>query len=105
MTWDRTRSGTDAKYRTREHREYRASLVRQLKREGYLICAAKVCVFESRTITNPNGRERDGLHAGHNDAGTAYDGPQHAACNVRDGAVRGREAQHGRTFKPSRWVL
>lgn len=96
MPWDRTRSGTAAKYRTREHREYRASLVRQLERDGYLICTAKVCVFESRTITNPNGRARDGLHAGHNDAGTEYDGPQHNACNVKDGARRASARSHGR---------
>lgn len=92
MPWDRT-SGTSPVYRTAAHRRYRASLVAQLKRDGYLTCTAAVCLFDTRDITNPNGRDRDGLHAGHNDAGTAYDGPQHAACNVRDGAVRGRARQ------------
>jgi len=105
MPWDQTRP-VDAKYHTKAHRDYRAGLVAQLKREGYLTCTAKVCVFESRAITNPNGRERDGLHAGHNDAGTAYDGPQHCACNVRDGANRGRNAQRGGIGRvPNCWPL
>ena len=93
MGWDGTRGPTAAKYRTREHRQYRAGLVRQLNRDGYLICTAKQCVMPTREITNPNGRARDGLHAGHDDTGTRYDGPQHNACNVRDGAVRGRKRQ------------
>lgn len=93
MTWDRS-NGTDPKYRTPEHRRYRAGLVAQLKRDGYLICTADVCVFNSRDITNPNGRDRDGLHAGHNDAGTEYVGPQHNACNVKDGARRARAKQN-----------
>ena len=91
----------DPKYRTRQHREYRANLVRQLKRDGHLTCTAKTCVFPTRDITNPNGRARDGLHAGHNDDGTRYDGPQHAACNVKDGARRGRAKQD----TPTRWVI
>lgn len=92
-------SGAAAKYRTREHREYRASLVRQLERDGYLTCTAKDCVFPTRDITNPNGRARDGLHAGHNAAGTDYDGPQHNACNVSDGARRGRARQDTTTLQ------
>lgn len=86
-------TATDPKYRTREHREYRARLVRQLKRDGHLTCTATECVLPSRDITNPNGRDRDGLHAGHNDDGTQYDGPQHNACNVTDGARRARARQ------------
>jgi len=93
----------DPKYRSREHLEYRARLVAQLEREGFLICTAKVCVFPSRTITNPNGRARDGLHAGHNDAGTDYDGPQHNACNVRDGAARGRARRSSTRSSTLRW--
>ncbi|HEY9495902.1 MAG TPA: hypothetical protein VIR15_13685 [Intrasporangium sp.] len=84
------RKGANPKYRTPEHRRYRAALVEQLNRQGYLMCTAKVCIFPTRHITNPNGRARDGLHAGHDDSGTSYDGPQHNACNVTDGAVRGR---------------
>lgn len=93
MPWSRT-SGAAPVYRSKQHRDYRAQLVAQLKRDGYLVCTAKVCVFPSRLITNPNGRARDGLHAGHNDSGTAYDGPQHNACNVKDGARRGRARQN-----------
>lgn len=93
MTWDRT-TGTNPKYRTPEHKRYREGLVAQLKRDGFLSCTATVCEFPTRDITNPNGRDRDGLHAGHNDAGTEYDGPQHAACNVKDGARRARAKQN-----------
>jgi hypothetical protein len=93
MPWSRT-TGAAPVYRTKRHRDYRASLVDQLKHDGYLICTAKVCVFPTRYITNPNGRAPDGLHAGHNDAGTEYDGPQHNRCNVRDGARRGRARQN-----------
>ena len=106
MPWDNARPGSAAKYRTAEHREYRASLVRELHRVGYLTCTAKVCVFGDRTITNPNGRDRDGLHAGHNDAGTEYDGPQHNACNLRDAAVRANRRSHGLSdAPPRRWPL
>ena len=93
MPWDRNRPGTDPKYRTRRHREYRASLVAALKRDGYLTCTARVCVMPTRTITNPNGRAPDGLNAGHADNGVDYDGLQHRVCNLRDGAVRGRAKQ------------
>jgi hypothetical protein len=99
MPWDRS-NGTDPKYRTKEHKAYRASLVNQLNRDGYLTCTAATCVMPTRTITNPNGRARDGLHAGHNDDGVTYAGPQHHACNVKDGAVRGRERQ---TTTPLQW--
>jgi hypothetical protein len=99
VPWDRT-SGTDPKYRSKAHRDYRASLVRQLKRDGYLMCTAKTCVMPTRMITNPRGRDRDGLHAGHDDSGTQYDGPQHNACNVTDGAKRARAKQLGETANP-----
>lgn len=94
MPWDRS-GPVNPKYRSREHREYRASLVRELKRVGYLTCTAKTCIFPTRLITNPNGRAQDGLHAGHNDAGTEYDGPQHNLCNVKDGARRGNQRSRG----------
>jgi hypothetical protein len=93
VTWDRTK-GTDPKYRSIEHKRYREGLVAHLKRDGYLICTASQCVQPTRHITNPNGRYRDGLHAGHNDAGTEYVGPQHNACNVKDGARRARAKQN-----------
>ena len=92
MAWDRSK-GTDPKYRTREHREARAALVRQLHRDGHLTCTAKVCVMPTRWITESNGRKRNGLHLGHADNGIDYDGPQHNACNVKDGARRARAKQ------------
>ena len=104
MPWDR-RGNADAKYRTREHRETRAAMVRQLKRDGWLTCTARVCLMPTRTITNPNGNQPDGLNAGHNDDGTDYDGPQHRACNVSDGGRRGRARQAGQVGPLRRWVL
>lgn len=103
MPWDRS-APTNPKYRTKQHRDYRAALVRQLKRDGYLICTAVDCLFDSRMITTSNGRARDGLHAGHSDDGVSYTGPQHNACNVTDGAVRARARQTQAT-QQSRWFF
>lgn len=104
MPWSTTRrAGTDPKYRTAEHRQRRAQLVRKINAGEYVECTAIRCVFASRQITNPNGRARDGLHLGHNDDGVTYAGPQHNACNVKDGARRGRAKQA--TPPPRRWVL
>lgn len=106
MPWSTTRApGTQPKYRTKAHRRYRDSLVRQLERDGYLICTAQVCVFDDRTITSPNGRQRDGLHAGHEDNGVDYRGPQHNACNVKDGARRGNARSRGVAPTTRRWAL
>jgi hypothetical protein len=93
MAWDRSQ-GVNPKYRTREHVNGRAALVRQLKRDGYLICTATTCLMPTRTITNSNGRAWDGLQYGHADNGVDYAGPQHAACNVTDGSRRGRARQN-----------
>lgn len=96
MPWSTTRKpGTDPKYRTAEHRRRRAGYVRQIKAGEYIGCTAKTCVFPSRQITNPNGRARDGLHLGHEDDGVTYAGPQHNACNVKDGARRGNARSRG----------
>ena len=85
------RSGTHPKYRTRQHREFRARLLAQLKADGYLTCTATVCLFPTRYITNPNGRAMDGLHAGHHPDGVTYRGPEHAQCNREDGAKRAQQ--------------
>lgn len=103
MTW--ATGKTNPKYRTREHRERRAHWVRKIKAGEYVECTADRCVFTSRQITNPNGRARDGLHLGHEDDGVAYRGPQHNACNVKDGARRGRARQGRRIPTPKRWAL
>jgi hypothetical protein len=93
---------TAPKYRSKEHRDYRAGLVRQLQRDGYLICTAPVCLFDTRTITNPNGNDDDGLHAGHHDDGVTYRGPEHGLCNIRDGQAR---ALIRSKPKPGRWAI
>lgn len=91
------RNGAAPKYRTPEHRRYLAQLKAQLRREGYLICTAKVCKLPTRRITNPNGRAwPDGLQAGHNDDGITYAGPQHFACNSSDAGRRARARQDHR---------
>lgn len=100
MPWDR-RTSTDPKYRTKQHRDLRAKYARQIRAGQLVECTAKRCEFRTRTITNPNGRDRNGLHLGHNDDGVTYSGPQHAACNVKDGARRARAKQG----KPRRWEL
>ena len=100
MSFDR-HSGTKAKYRTAEHRARRAHLVALIRAGHALECTAAICVFDRAPITNPNGRDPDGLHLGHNDDGVTYAGPQHALCNVKDGARRARALQE----PPSRWAL
>jgi hypothetical protein len=102
MSWDRSRKpGTNPKYRSKQHRDYRATLVAQLKRDGYLVCTAAVCVFDTRTITNPNGRDPDGLNAGHADDGVNYRGPEHRMCNLKDGSRRARAKQvNGEETRP-----
>ena len=93
MGWSTHRPPRNPKYRTPEHlakvREYKD----QLRRAGYLTCTAPVCVFPDRTITNPDGRDRDGVHAGHNPDGVTYAGPQHAACNLKEASTRARAKQ------------
>jgi hypothetical protein len=102
MPWDRSQP-TASKYRTPEHRAYAAHLKRRLRDERVLWCTAVHCLFDTRAITNPNGRDDDGLTAGHADNGVDYDGPQHRLCNARDGAVRARAKQDD--SQPTRWAL
>lgn len=90
---------TAAKYRSPQHRAERARLVRQLDRDGYLECTAVVCLMNSRVITNPNGRDPDGLHLGHEDDGVTIRGPEHGLCNVTDGSRRGRARQTETTLE------
>lgn len=91
MTFDRS-APTDPKYRSREHRELRGHYVRRIRNGEPLDCTADECLFGT-PITNANGNDDDGLHLGHNADGVTYAGPQHRACNVKDGARRGRARQ------------
>lgn len=92
MPWSSSRpngSATAAKYRSKEHRDTRAAMQRQLERDGYLTCAQPICYMRSRAILPGMS-----WHLGHDDSGTRYIGPCHAPCNVRDGAKRGRARQN-----------
>jgi hypothetical protein len=106
MPWATTRQtiGTEAKYRSAEHRRRRAELVTLIKAGHALDCTAKVCEF-GYPITNPDGRAPDGLHLGHEDNGVDYAGPQHNRCNVKDGARRGNARSRGVVEGPRRWAL
>lgn len=101
MPWSTTRAaGTAAKYRTPEHRRERAKYVRQMERDGYLVCQQPICLMPSRVI------QRGQLwHLGHDATGTTYIGPVCAHCNRVDGAKRGNARSRGVTDKPRRWVL
>ncbi len=103
MPWDRSLP-TDPKYRSTEHRTRRAELVAMINAGQPLACTAKTCVFNRAPITNPNGRDPDGLHLGHADNGVDYDGPQHNQCNVKDGARRASARSHG-TPEGGHWIL
>ena len=98
-----TSRNANPKYRQPEHIRYAKQLKAQLAREGVLHCTAKRCLFDTRDITNPDGRAPDGLTAGHNDAGDGYDGAQHRRCNTSDGARRGNRAR--KEGSRTRWVL
>ena len=93
MGWSTSRPPRNPKYRTPEHQAMVRAYKADLAREGALTCTAPTCIFPTRTITNPDGRDRDGLHAGHNPDGVTYAGPQHAACNLREASERARARQ------------
>ena len=93
MPWSRS-GPVNPKYRSKEHRDARAAMKRQLERDGHAYCAQPICVMRSRLIT-PSMR----WCAGHNDAGTDYIGPVHQQCNVRDGARRARARQNATTLR------
>lgn len=98
MTWDRSRSGTSAKYRTPEHRAERKRWA-PIVEAGNAECAEPVCVMPSRWIAP--GSE---WHVSHDPTGTRYIGPSHAACNVREAAKRARAGQiSGQAV--TRWAL
>jgi hypothetical protein len=99
MAWDRT-APTHPKYRTPEHRRERARWATVLKRDGVVTCAQPICVMPTRDITTT-----DEWHLGHNDEGTHYIGPVHAACNVKDAARRASARSHGTSSTPRRWEL
>ena len=97
MAFDRPKaSSTDRGYGI-AHRRERAKYVSLIK-AGVLV----PCVLCGHPITNPRGREPDGLHLDHTPDRSGYRGPSHNACNVRDGARRGRAKQ---SQKPRRFTL
>jgi len=91
MSWKRSRPNggkTAQKYRDPEHVRTRRRYEQQLAIYGSLTCAQPVCVMPSRIIL-PGMR----WCGGHDDTGTAYIGPVHERCNVKDAAKRARARQ------------
>ena len=99
MPWDRS-APTNPKYRTRQHRAERARWARILKRLGVVTCAQPVCVMPTREIC-----AGDPWHLGHDDTGTAYIGPVHPLCNIKDAAVRASARSRGSGGAARRWAL
>lgn len=101
MAWSTSRPPRNPKYRTPEHLAMVRAYKAELARVGWLTCTARECVMPTRTITNPDGSQPDGVTVGHADDGVAIDGPQHRKCNVLDGSKRARERQ----LTSRRWSL
>lgn len=76
-------------HRTREHREARASLTKQMQRDGYLDCVEPVCLMESRIIW-----VGEAWDVAHDPSGTVITGAAHARCNRSEGATRGNKMRH-----------
>ena len=93
MGWSTSRPPRNPKYRTPEHLAMVKAYKAELTDQGRLTCTARECVMPSRAITNPDGSKPDGVTVGHADNGVDIDGPQHRACNVRDGSKRARARQ------------
>lgn len=70
----------------KEHRALRAEWAPHVA-AGTVACHAIVCVMPERAIKP--GTE---WHLGHTADRSAWTGPEHAKCNLRDGAVRQRTA-------------
>lgn len=98
---------TNPKYRTAEHRNRRAQLVKLLNAGQVLQCCEDHCLFDSRDITNPNGSQDDGLHLAHERDGVTYRGASHRACNLHDAGKRANLRSRGLSdqVQNSRWVL
>jgi hypothetical protein len=90
MPWDSNRPRPAERY-GREHRAERDRHLAALKRAGAGLCAERVCVKRSRVITP----DMD-LHLCHAPDGVTVLGLGHAACNVREAAVRARRLQQQR---------
>lgn len=88
----RERSKTDAKYKTKEHRDERAKWKVLVELGGANCC---LCGYPIA----PGGA----FHLDHTPDGTGYRGAAHPRCNVVDGARRGRARQGN--HKPRRDVL
>ena len=103
MAWSTSRPPRNPKYRTREHLAMVRAYKAELARVGWLTCTARECVMPTRTITNPDGSQPDGVTVGHADDGVAIDGPQHRRCNIRDGSKRARARQIEQPSTSLRW--
>ena len=105
MGWSTSRPPRNPKYRTPEHLAMVKAYKAELRQRGVLTCTARECVMSTRSIVNPDGSKPDGVTVGHADNGVDIDGPQHRACNIRDGSKRARARQAKDASTLRRWVL
>lgn len=82
------RTRTDAKYRTKEHRDAAAAHRRQLEADGSGTCAEIVCVKRTRLLLP--GMD---VHLCHDRRTGAVLGLGHAACNRSEAARYARAIQ------------
>lgn len=98
MPWSTTRPGTQAKYRTRQHRLARAALLRAYQ-PGDPCCLCGLPMWPPTST----------LHADHDPLNPEqYRGLAHATCNVRDAALRANAIRRGRrrgVMAQRRWPL
>ena len=97
MSWSKSRPGsgtTQAKYRSKEHRDAVAAHRAALERAGSGQCAEVVCVYRSRLIT-PSMK----LHLCHDRRTGQVRGLGHARCNLSEAGRYARAIQNATTLR------
>lgn len=95
MPWSKSRpsgSGTDAIYRTPEHRRARAALLAQ-HYEGAPCCLCSGPMYGPTRNLHADHCPTCRGHGCERCGGAGYRGLSHGACNRRDGSVRARARQ------------
>jgi hypothetical protein len=84
--WKRSPLSASARGYGYAHQKLRAWWAPQVA-AGIVPCHATLCLEEQDGRTR-SIRPGTPWHLGHNESRTAWTGPEHARCNIRDGAVR-----------------